>query len=68
MMGFDQDVPAKVRLSVSGGGITIDTTDIVLQAHFSFPAPKLLFTSTIGRFRHVALAHSSVTVVTEYTP
>jgi hypothetical protein len=46
-------VPARLEMSVSGGGMTLDLTDITLQAHFEFPAPHLVFEATVQRFREV---------------
>merc|ERR1719258_194130 len=33
--------------------MTLDLTDITLQAHFEFPAPHLVFEATVQRFREV---------------
>merc|ERR1719409_111115 len=38
----DGSVPARLEMSVSGGGLNLDLTGITLQAHAEFPAPSLI--------------------------
>jgi hypothetical protein len=49
----DELVPARLEMSVSGGGLNLDLVGITLQAHAEFPAPHLIFNASVERFREV---------------